>query len=125
MQRLKSGLVHLDNPVVQRLWQPSRIGVSSYSSLSRQPSRAVERDTPFARQFNAHCRPFARRSYAAMANSGSSKTVLKQTLSPALLEQVRNVWFEHIESDDGLILPGQNDVKRWFVRDEDFDKVCV
>ncbi|KAI2792269.1 hypothetical protein POX_b02306 [Penicillium oxalicum] len=60
-----------------------------------------------------------------MANSGSSKTVLKQTLSPALLEQVRNVWFEHIESDDGLILPGQNDVKRWFVRDEDFDKVCV
>lgn len=50
---------------------------------------------------------------------------LKQTLTPVLLEDVRNFWFDHLSSEDALIVPGQNDMKRWFTRDAEFDKVCV
>lgn len=50
---------------------------------------------------------------------------LKQTLTPALLQDVRNFWFDHLSSEDALILPGQSEMKRWFMRDPEFDKACV
>lgn len=52
-------------------------------------------------------------------------SALKQTLTPALLKDVRNFWFEHLSNEDSLILPGQSDMKRWFIRDAEFDKACV
>ena len=55
----------------------------------------------------------------------SSVSELKETLTPDLLEEVREFWFEHIEDENGLILPGQSDMQRWFTRDEIFDKICV
>lgn len=55
----------------------------------------------------------------------SSLSELKETLTPNLLEEVRELWFEHIEDEDGLMLPGQSDMERWFIRDEAFDKICV
>jgi uncharacterized protein (DUF924 family) len=56
---------------------------------------------------------------------GSVSSDLKQTLTPALLEDVRNFWFDHLSSEDALILPGQSEMKRWFMRDSEFDKACV
>ncbi|KAJ6104438.1 hypothetical protein N7523_010758 [Penicillium sp. IBT 18751x] len=50
---------------------------------------------------------------------------LKQTLTPALLENVRNFWFNHFSSQDALILPGQPEMMRWFMRDPGFDQQCV
>ena len=50
---------------------------------------------------------------------------LKETLTPDLLEEIREFWFEHMEDEDALILPGQSDMQRWFARDETFDKTCV
>lgn len=50
---------------------------------------------------------------------------LKETLTPDLLEEIREFWFEHMEADDALILPGQSDMQRWFTRDETFDKICM
>jgi uncharacterized protein (DUF924 family) len=50
---------------------------------------------------------------------------LKETLTPDLLEEIREFWFEHMEDEDALILPGQGDMQRWFTRDETFDKICV
>ncbi|KAJ5128701.1 uncharacterized protein N7443_005820 [Penicillium atrosanguineum] len=55
----------------------------------------------------------------------SVSTGLKQTLTPALLENVRNFWFNHLISEDALILPGRPEMMRWFMRDSDFDKACV
>lgn len=49
----------------------------------------------------------------------------KQTLTPALLKDVRNFWFDHLSGEDALILPGPNEMKRWFSRDAEFDKACV
>jgi uncharacterized protein (DUF924 family) len=56
---------------------------------------------------------------------GSVSSDLKQTLTPALLEGVRNFWFDHLSSEDALILPGQSEMQRWFMRDSEFDKACV
>lgn len=50
---------------------------------------------------------------------------LNQTLTPTLLEDVRNFWFDHLSSEDALILPESSDMQRWFSRDEEFDKACV
>lgn len=50
---------------------------------------------------------------------------LKQTLTPNLLKDVRNFWFDHLSGEDSLILPNQDDMKRWFTRDAEFDKACV
>ncbi|KAJ5669211.1 hypothetical protein N7462_010281 [Penicillium macrosclerotiorum] len=50
---------------------------------------------------------------------------LKQALTPALLEEVRHFWFDHLGGEDHLILPGQSAMMRWFRRDADFDKACV
>lgn len=50
---------------------------------------------------------------------------VKQTLTPALLKDVRTFWFDHLSSEEALILPGQNDMTRWFVRDAEFDQACV
>ncbi|KAJ5108961.1 hypothetical protein N7456_005636 [Penicillium angulare] len=52
-------------------------------------------------------------------------TKLKETLTPSLLEDVRNFWFSHINDDEFLILPGGSDMQRWFTRDVNFDKACV
>lgn len=50
---------------------------------------------------------------------------LEQTLTPPLLEDVRNFWFDHLNGEDALILPGQSEMQRWFTRDAEFDKACV
>ncbi|OKP00330.1 hypothetical protein PENSUB_7787 [Penicillium subrubescens] len=55
----------------------------------------------------------------------SNVSELKETLTPDLLEEIREFWFEHMEDEDALILPGQSDMQRWFTRDETFDKICV
>lgn len=50
---------------------------------------------------------------------------LKQTLTPTILEDVRNFWFDHLSGEDALILPGSSEMQRWFSRDAEFDKACV
>lgn len=50
---------------------------------------------------------------------------LKQILTPALLEDVRNFWFDHLTTEDALILPGRSEFQRWFTRDAEFDRACV
>lgn len=55
----------------------------------------------------------------------SASTELKHVLTPALLRDVRNFWFDHLDGDAALILPGQSDTKRWFMRDDSFDDACV
>ncbi|KXG53779.1 Tetratricopeptide-like helical [Penicillium griseofulvum] len=50
---------------------------------------------------------------------------LKQTLTPALLDDVHKLWFDHLSSEEALILPGWNEMGKWFTRDEAFDNACV
>ncbi|CAI7569876.1 Tetratricopeptide-like helical [Penicillium manginii] len=57
-----------------------------------------------------------------MANTVSE---LKQTLTPALLDEVRDFWFSHFPNEDALILPGMNEMMKWFKKDEEFDNACV
>lgn len=55
--------------------------------------------------------------------AGSSE--LKQTLTPSLLGDVHKLWFDHLSSEEALILPGWSEMGRWFSRDDTFDKACV
>lgn len=59
-----------------------------------------------------------------MANS-TSKSELKEALTPALLDEVRNFWFAHFPNEDALVLPGQSEMMKWFSKDDEFDKACV
>ncbi|KAJ5257931.1 hypothetical protein N7524_009487 [Penicillium chrysogenum] len=55
--------------------------------------------------------------------AGSSE--LKQTLTPSLLDDVHNLWFDHLSNEEALILPGWSEMGKWFSRDEAFDEACV
>ncbi|KAJ5175289.1 uncharacterized protein N7482_001166 [Penicillium canariense] len=55
----------------------------------------------------------------------SDPSELNETLTADLLDEVREFWFEYFEDEDALILPGQRELDRWFIRDDDFDKICV
>ncbi|CAG8909325.1 unnamed protein product [Penicillium egyptiacum] len=50
---------------------------------------------------------------------------LKQTLTPTLLVDVHKLWFDHLSSEESLVLPGWSEMGKWFSRDEAFDKACV
>ncbi|KAJ5543204.1 hypothetical protein N7535_005633 [Penicillium sp. DV-2018c] len=50
---------------------------------------------------------------------------LKQTLTPTLLQDVHELWFKHLDSDDSFILPGWTEMGKWFERNEEFDKLCL
>jgi uncharacterized protein (DUF924 family) len=55
----------------------------------------------------------------------SSSAELKQTLTPALLDDVHTFWFDHLSDEESLVLPGWSEMGKWFTRDEAFDKACV
>lgn len=50
---------------------------------------------------------------------------LASVLSPALLAQVRSVWYAHVSEGDAVILPDQDHMKAWFMGGPDFDNVCM
>jgi len=58
-------------------------------------------------------------------NAMASSSELKQILSPALFDDVHKLWFDHICDEESLVLPGWNEMSKWFTRDEAFDKACV
>jgi hypothetical protein len=58
-----------------------------------------------------------------MANKQSA--TLDQLLVPSILPQVYTFWFQHISSDERLLLPSPEDWKRWFFKSDDFDAACT
>ncbi|PGH00854.1 hypothetical protein AJ80_09106 [Polytolypa hystricis UAMH7299] len=60
-----------------------------------------------------------------MARSPNALSELQKTMTPALLDDVRSFWFDHLNGDESLILPGQSEMRHWFLRDAGFDKACV
>ncbi|CAM1505142.1 Fc.00g107790.m01.CDS01 [Cosmosporella sp. VM-42] len=51
--------------------------------------------------------------------------MLKPHLTLALLEDLRNFWYEHLTSEDNFILPNPEQNKRWFFGGKDLDDICV
>ncbi|KAM4057194.1 class I alpha-mannosidase [Hirsutella rhossiliensis] len=49
---------------------------------------------------------------------------VEQHLTPSRLGSVRDLWFEHLSGPDSLVLPSQDDNKRWFMGGE-LDRLCV
>ena len=46
-------------------------------------------------------------------------------LTPALLQDVREFWFKHLDNVDSFIVAGQGATKRWYGGGDEFDQQCV
>lgn len=54
--------------------------------------------------------------------------LLEQTrdlLPPSLLEELSNLWFQHILDEQDLAIPSQGSMMQWFRKNEDFDQLCL
>jgi hypothetical protein len=60
----------------------------------------------------------------SMATATDMITHLKKVLNRELLTKVRSLWFQHFNSES-FILPGQDELKRWFSKDVELDRACV
>ena len=60
----------------------------------------------------------------SMATTTDMITHLKKVLNGELLAEVRSLWFQHFNSES-FILPGQDELKRWFSKDVELDRACV
>ncbi|KAH8820088.1 hypothetical protein F5884DRAFT_37449 [Xylogone sp. PMI_703] len=50
---------------------------------------------------------------------------LQNLITLHVLEDIRQVWFQHLENEDDYLAPGREKVLRWFRTDEEFDKICI
>ncbi|RLL98747.1 hypothetical protein CFD26_107658 [Aspergillus turcosus] len=50
---------------------------------------------------------------------------LHELLIPSLLPRVYDFWFQHIHSNERLLLPSPEDWKKWFFKSDDFDSACT
>ncbi|KAF3387689.1 hypothetical protein F1880_000880 [Penicillium rolfsii] len=101
-------------------------------TLSAQPRLsplAVNRAVPLTSRLRTRAYSSPRLSTRSFHSTSpammSSASELKEALTPDLLEEIRNFWFDHVEDEDALIIPGQKEMQRWFSRDETFDKLCI
>jgi len=49
---------------------------------------------------------------------------VKDAVTPALLREVRDFWFEHLTNPKALIMPSFEDNKRWFFGGAALDEAC-
>lgn len=49
---------------------------------------------------------------------------LRSVVSPAILSEVRDFWFGHINAHE-LVIPGADANKPWFFGGDEMDKICV
>jgi hypothetical protein len=50
---------------------------------------------------------------------------LDQLLVPSLLPRVYDFWFQHIPSNERLLLPTIEEWKKWFFKSDEFDSACT
>jgi hypothetical protein len=63
--------------------------------------------------------------FHATSNKMASVSDLTHALTPALLHDVHQLWFDHLDHEESLILPGGSEMGKWFTADEAFDQACV
>jgi hypothetical protein len=69
-------------------------------------------------QFASQCR----RASSTMASDQA--TTLEQLLAPSILPRIYTFWFQHIPSNQRLLLPTPDDWMKWFFKSDDFDSAC-
>lgn len=50
---------------------------------------------------------------------------LQEQLSSGTVDETVKLWFQDVTSDDQFIIPSRELYKRWFAKDEAFDKTCL
>lgn len=55
----------------------------------------------------------------------SPLAAVAKVLTPRLLQEVRDFWYQHARDETELVLPQRSEMLRWFTRDAEFDRACV
>ena len=50
---------------------------------------------------------------------------IESLLTPALLREVRDFWFQHLDNADSFVIADQEAGKRWYMGGQAFDQTCV
>lgn len=53
-----------------------------------------------------------------------SRLPVEEILDHAVLDDVHRFWFRHIEDEERLVVPSQQDPLVWFSQNDDFDHEC-
>ncbi|KAJ5096097.1 hypothetical protein NUU61_005453 [Penicillium alfredii] len=119
-------LVRTTKTSTSRLTLPALSAWKPISQTSRVVSNRSRAHT-IQKPPHQHLRiPGALRAFRSTPTTmASASSLLSQSLTPALLDDVRSFWFDHLDGDASRVLPGQSDMQRWFMRDADFDRACV
>ncbi|KAG2026300.1 hypothetical protein GB937_001809 [Aspergillus fischeri] len=56
--------------------------------------------------------------------ASDQSATLDQLLVPSLLPRIYTFWFQHIPSNERLLLPSSEDWMKWFLKSDDFDNAC-
>jgi hypothetical protein len=51
--------------------------------------------------------------------------LLQDLLTPQLLQDIRQVWFGHLEDEQHFVIPEISEVTAWFTEGSELDKICV
>ncbi|KAH7111174.1 hypothetical protein B0J13DRAFT_462014 [Dactylonectria estremocensis] len=51
--------------------------------------------------------------------------LLEQHLTPALLQGLREFWYEHLENEEDFIMPTADHSRRWYMGGKELDNVCL
>lgn len=50
---------------------------------------------------------------------------LESYLTPTFFKELRDFWYEHLDSDHDLCLPKLEQSKRWFMGGKELDDMCM
>lgn len=62
-------------------------------------------------------------SSTKMDEAGSLEQI-RALLPSSLLGELSTLWFQHIVSEQDLVVPSQDTMMHWFRKDEAFDQLC-
>lgn len=51
--------------------------------------------------------------------------LLEPHLTPALFQELRDFWYEHLVDEEDRVLPKAEQNKRWFFGGKELDEICV
>ena len=60
-----------------------------------------------------------------MSSHANMSAAVKDAVTPALLREVRDFWFEHLTNPKALIMPSFEDNKRWFFGGAALEEACT
>lgn len=96
-----------------RLAKPPTARVATVPSHRQHPSSSVA--------FSSATQVCSKMASQGQKNWG----LLEQYLTPALLQGLREFWYEHLENEEDFIMPTADHSRRWYMGGKELDNMCL